>query len=271
MKKLNLLIGLLIGFIIISCSTDEQENEENISSGLLKRMEIQDNSVPYIYEFYYNPNNTISEIIFYNYFTLDTKNKFYYDNLGRLDYIESIIIQEGFNNAVDIVTHFDYNLSNQLVSEIKYNINDEVLERIDFFYENNNLSCMNRCYDNECNSFNQICFEFDVNENPITTIFKEDNGQTISQINISEFDNNKRAFFGSNLNEINHYTNSALGLIKSNHNSTNTQVTTYFPDGNINLQLEYDYEIDYNSSNMPTEIRTNLNQSLNSVIKYEYY
>jgi hypothetical protein len=274
MKKLIKTVIILIGILLASCSSDDSNEQVPESSGLLKRMEINDPSIiPYVYEFYYNDNSTINEIYFYNFFAGDRKDKFYYDNQGNIEYVESILLS---NNQVVQTVNFTYNSSGQLINEIKIdNINNnEVIERRDYFFENGMLSCMNSCYDSTCSSFQQVCYEYDGNGNSITTTYKDDNGQTLFQIDITEFDNNKSPYFGSNIAGIIYTTNPAfgsLGFIDDINNPLNRSVTTYFSNGNINLEFETNYTIDFNSSDLPTQITSNANQSVIRFISYEYY
>ncbi|MFD1015454.1 hypothetical protein [Winogradskyella rapida] len=270
MKKLTKTVIILIGILIVSCSSDDSNEQEPESSGLLERMEIQNTSTPYIYEFNYNDNNTINEIYFYNYFAGDRKDKFYYNNQGSIEYIESILLS---NDQVVQTVNFNYNASNELISEIRIDNenNNEIIERGDYFYENGAFSCLNRCFDIECNSFQQICYEFDGNGNSYTTTYSDDNGQTLVQIDVSEFDNGKSAFFGSNLTEIRYLTNPALGFLIVNKNLISKEVTTYFATGGIQSEFQYDYTTEFNSSDLPTQITISSNQSADSTILYEYY
>lgn len=270
MKKITKTVIILIGILIVSCSSDDSNEQEPESSGLLKRMEIQNTSTPHIYEFKYNDNNSINEIYFYIFFAGDRKDKFYYNNQGNVEYVESILLS---NNQVVQTVNFTYNGSNELITEIKIDNenNNEIIERRDYFYENGVLSCLNRCYDSECNSFQQICYEFDGNGNSSTTTYRDDNGQTLAQIDISEFDNGKTAYFGSNLADIKYLTNPALGLLEVNNNPTSREVTTYFPTGGIQFEFQYNYAIEFNSSDLPTQITISSNQSAESTVLYEYY
>jgi len=270
MKKLKLIAFCLIGLIINSCSSDEQTNDNGSNfSGLLKRVEIQDTSVPYIYEFKYNDNNTIDEIFYYNYFTQDRKDKFYYDTQGKIDYVETITL---FNNQVSEITNFDYNSNNLLTNQIKTDTNGDILNRFEFFYSNGRLNCYDICLDSNCNYNPQFCYDYDTSGNPSSITHSEDEGLTISQFDTLAYDNNKNPFFGSNLENITYTSNPALAFINnSNNNIINRQVTTYYSNGNIEFEFEYNYTNQFNQSDLP--IRTNVNegQSLDQVILYEYY
>ena len=272
MKEIKKFLTITIGLLIISCSSNDSNEQESESSGLLKRMEIQSTSTPYIYEFNYNDNNTINEIYFYNYFAANRKDNFYYNSQGNVEYVESVLLN---NDQVVQTVNFNYNGSNELISEIKIDNqnNNEIIERRDYFYENGVLNCLNRCYDSECNSFLEICYEYDGNGNPITTTYRDDNGQSLAQIDISEFDNGKSAFFGSNLTEINYSTNPALGFLKTNNNLTSRDVTTYNPSGDILFEFQLIYLLEFNSSDLPIKSTVNSNQltGSNNIIFYEYY
>ena len=194
MKKLNLLIGLLIGFMILSCSSDDSSpSEENNSEKKLTQIiyenlnnqtqftrniaydasnnvrEVTDNNNQLIEKFTYNSSNQIIENEFYEYQNMTLTNKdvtsIMYDNTGK---ISSIVETHVYYNADGSVSN-----QNSINHTITYGANamtrisdDFANTRIEYSLTNNLITGIKKFRNNELKS--DMTFAYDSGGNCIS-------------------------------------------------------------------------------------------------------
>lgn len=145
MKKLNLLIGILIGLSILSCSSDNQSEIVNSPNFIPKLLKQIINSEGYWHKYFYNEQNQIKLITqTSNQITLDSTYFFYNNNkLSRTiqrihvpitGVVNTEITFNEFNSRIATGTYkifkddgtvfqdqtFEYTFINNLVKSIKY-------------------------------------------------------------------------------------------------------------------------------------------------------
>jgi len=263
MKKLNLLLGILIGLTILSCSSDNSNNEESPSdkSKLIKKITITQNGTPQsIFTFEYSNDKLIS-------LTEELDNKTEYNYSGnQLNY--ELRLEYNFStSSYDLEyerTDFEYQsniLKSDLVTEngnykekqdYVLNTNGKMIE-YDFYYY----------FINEWYSGGSRLFEY-VSGN-ITKETQTDNNDNVVFKHQYTYDDKKhplvnldiqirRQIWGYRLNSMNE--NNILSY------------STY--DGNDNLQSSFTYTYIYDNDGYPVE-REKLESSTNQVIETILY
>ena len=187
MKKLNLLIGLLIGFMIISCSSDDSSpSEENNSEKKLTQIiydnlnnqsqftrnitydgnnnvtEITDNNNQLIEKYAYNSSNQIIENEFYEYQNQTLTNKdvtsIIYDNTDKISSIVetyvyynadgSVSNQNSTNHTITYGTNSMTRISDDFANtKIEYSLTNDLISGIKVFRNNELKSDMTFAYD----------------------------------------------------------------------------------------------------------------------------
>jgi len=190
MKKLNLLLGILIGLTILSCSsddnsgTDDQTPEE--TTKLLKKISFSGNG-NYSLTFFYNPDDKLDRIESAGTGD-DFIKQFFYDN-GVLDRAEfqdlngvsdgsieqyiynngQLIQREDYFNNTTLDETFEYSFSNELISNIKYfGFNETAFsEQYIFEYDSdNNVISRKTDYVNNSISDEELTFTYDDKKSP---------------------------------------------------------------------------------------------------------
>ncbi len=190
MKKLNLLLGILIGLTILSCSsddnsgTDDQTPEE--TTKLLKKISFSGNG-NYSLIFFYNADDKLDRIESAGTGD-DFIKQFFYDN-GVLDRAEfedlngvsdgsiekyiynngQLIQREDYFNNTTLDESFEYSFSNELISNIKYfGFNETAFsEQYIFEYDsNNNVISRETDYVNNSISDEELTFTYDGKKSP---------------------------------------------------------------------------------------------------------
>lgn len=196
MKKLNLLIGILTGFIIFSCSPDE--NNSKINNNSIKKL-IQFTSDKYSFSYeqltfniIYDINDNLSEVNFENglplqKYTYNSKNQiiktedFIYDNELLKEKYESVITYNSDNQIIKILESNIYynhdssiNRQNTITHEISYDTDlitvtkddPDNLNKVEYFLQDNLITNI-KMYENNVLDGN-LSFEYDSKGNYIS-------------------------------------------------------------------------------------------------------
>ena len=110
MKKLNLLLALLLGFTILSCSSDDDTNDnENLEKQLvqIKYQDLSNNQNQYVSNITYDTNGNIVEM---NNENGQITNSYSYNSLNHLVHQEYFEYVNSTSNVLDFkeITTFSY-------------------------------------------------------------------------------------------------------------------------------------------------------------------
>lgn len=190
MKKLNLLLGILIGLTTLSCSSDDNNGTDNpthqATTKLLKKMTISGNG-NYSLTFFYNADNKIDRMQSAG--TGDDFIKQFYYNNGVLDRAEFqdlnavsdgsieqyfynnglLIERQDFYNTTTLDERFIYSFNNSNIDNIQYIGNGQTTysEEYIFVYDSNkNVISRKHDYLNTAISDQKLTFTYDTKKSP---------------------------------------------------------------------------------------------------------
>lgn len=265
MKKLNLFIGLLIGFMILSCSDDndnpQQEPEETVRK--LSTESITTSYGNFERTFVYDLENKVSDInIIYtgdDQWTADlTNTTFSYEN-------DKITSATTYEDGV-LYTTSQYNYSNDQLIEIIINDSNGIEDsKMEFSYNSQGeISGFNYYVDQQLQQ--TMSFEYDVNENLTNAEDGTDNHDFQFDQNISAFE-----YFDYAEKIIFAYEGLYENISKNNMTS---QTITYNANSSSEVIFYYNTAIEYDNENYPlnkTTIQTyNGTDSTHRTVTYEY-
>jgi len=125
MKKLNLLLALLLGFTILSCSSDDDTNDnENLEKQLvqIKYQDLSNNQNQYVSNITYDTNGNIVEM---NNENGQITNSYSYNSLNHLVHQEYFEYVNSTSNDLDfkVITTFSYDNNNKILTAQETYIN----------------------------------------------------------------------------------------------------------------------------------------------------
>ena len=191
MKKLNLLVGILIGLTILSCSSDDNNGTDDptaeTTTKLLKKMTFSGNG-NYSLTFFYNADNNIDRLQSAG--TGDDFIKQFYYNNGVLDRAEFqdlnavadgsieqyvynnglLIERQDFYNTTTLDERFLYSFDNNNIDNIQYIGNGQTTYSEEYFFEydsNNNVISRKHDYLNTAISDEELTFTYDTKKSPL--------------------------------------------------------------------------------------------------------
>ena len=226
MRKPNILIILFVGLIIISCSSDENNDSNENSQELQKLIMISDTELD---------SDEIQSTI-----------ELIYDN-ENLTSIKEIFVGIGEN-----IWNYTYS-GNQLetVNDIPVSLINDILiieytyEREEYIVENNKLVSLTAYFRDELDEPFQFNFKelYTYSNNNITETRFLDSNNSVTGFNTYEYDNMNNAIKG--LKDINRwiFPNSSIYGISDN-NVVNRK--EFDEDGNLLTEFQYEYEYDNN-------------------------
>jgi len=252
MKKLKLLFTILIGLTILSCSSDDDNNQTpDNTSKLIKKVTLSNQNQTYSVNFSYNSDNSIDKLEY-----LDTGGDFieqYFYNNGELDRIE----RQDLNGVTEGSSEV-YSYENGQPVEQKDYINITTLDEVfKYFYNNNLLSSIQYFGFNETEYSKQDIYQYDSNQNVISILTDYVNASISEEETVFTYDskNNpfkniepkitlKESFISFNNNLV---TEVKTNLSKNTSISTKNYTYSYdndeYPisrtDGNETLTFEY--------------------------------
>lgn len=263
MKNFKLLFGLLISAIILSCSSDDSgEIGEQLNPKLPKKIISTyntPNSPVYSYEFSYNSNNTIREIIHKEDGESDWVWKFYYENDIP---VKSELIYGAIINVV-------YEYENEQLMYERYSNSNFPDDYVNFryFYTNGKLD-----YAGFVNTGVFFYYDFDSNGNK--TKQEDSNGVTLYT-----YDNKKNPFINlsSKMNpificnqiaeELGVHARGELTLfLNSNPNNI-----TIINRNNYFITFEYEYDNEDYPIKLTRAIEASSGNNYNQIYTFEYY
>ncbi|SDR79439.1 hypothetical protein [Winogradskyella sediminis] len=252
MKKLNLLLGILIGITILSCSSDDGNNDNPNESNLkrIKSLQIMENgSLVRQYDFEYE-NERLASLTEVG----DERIVFSYSD-------DRIILAEEFNftgseyNQLDETTTYTFE-NGLLVSDLEefiqgdgnrhqydFNSNKQITEYA-FFQCPNNL--------NDCTPAGSRIFEYSTNNNIITETQTDNNSNIVFSTEYSNYDDKNHPFAGIDIETRRLFWNYFQSM-----NFNNYSMLTRF-DSNGTETGSSSFTFTYDNDDFPTEmIETN--------------
>lgn len=250
MKKLNLIIGILIGFTILSCSSDDNNGGEN-DVKLLKKITFSGDG-NYSLNFFYNSDNTIDKIQSSG--TGDDFIKQFYYNNGILDRAEFQDLNALPNGSIE---KYAYN-NGQLTKREDYFDNTILDETFEYSFSNQQINNIQYMGSNETAFSEQYIFEYDSNNNVVSR--KKD----YVNISISDekltftYDNKKSPFLNFKPTIV------LIDDFYSFKNNAITEILTDLSDNSMVYQKNYTYTYDNDDYAISKTHGT-------ETITYEYY
>ena len=191
MKKLNLLLGILIGITILSCSSDDNDGTNDQTpeetTKLLKKMSISGNG-NYSLTFFYNTDEKLERIERTGTGD-DFIKQFYYEN-GVLNRAE---FQDLNGNADGTIEQYIYD-NEQLIKREDYFNNTTLDETYEYSFSNELINNINYFGFNQTSFSEQYIFDYDTNDNVISTKVDYVNNSISDQELTFTYDNKKSPF-----------------------------------------------------------------------------
>jgi hypothetical protein len=255
MKKLNLLLVLLIGLTILSCSaddnngTDDQTPEE--TNKLLKKMAFSGNG-NYSLTFFYNVDDKLDRIQSLG--TGDDFIKQFYYNNGTLDKAEFQDLNAVSDGSIEryiydngqLIQRKDYFNNTTLDETFEYSFSSELLNNIKYFGFN------------ETSFSKQSIFEYDSNSNVISRKTDYINNSISDQELTFTYDGKKSPFLNFEPNIV------LIDDFFSFKNNPTSQILTDLSNDTVIFEKNYTYT--YDNDDYATS-RTDGTE----IITYEYY
>lgn len=265
MKKLNLLLGVLIGLSMFSCSSDDSNSNEEpgLNEKKLIRVIEEGNYGTYEKLYMYDSDNNVSEIES-SFTELGQTNSDVYHTI--FNYENNLIISATHNNNGSLYRTFEFNyLNNNLIERIIYDANGIEDEKLEFTYNSDNqIESYNYYVETE---FQQtVNFTYDTNGNIITA---EDTDY--SEIQYDTHSTPSDAF--TNSNKIIFEAESLLMNLCGNNETNRTTTYNYLLPNEVIYHFET--SITYDADNYPlskivTETDNNNNQRIVRTTTFEY-
>jgi hypothetical protein len=265
MKKSNLLLGLLIGLTIFSCSSDDSNNEENPSENLklIKKITVTQNGTPQsIFSFEYSNNKLISLAE-----ELDNKTEYNYSG-NQLNYERRLEYNFGTSSYDSEYERTDFEYQNNILESDLVTENGNQIQKHDYALNSNGKMTRYDFYNffnNQWNSGGSRLFEY-ISGN-ITEEIQTDNNDDIVFKHQYTYDDKKHPLINVDIQVRRQIWGYRLNSMNENNILS---YSTY--DMNDNLQSSYTYSYQYDSDGYPTE-REKLESGTDQVIEtiiYEY-
>lgn len=264
MKKLNLLLNILFGLMIISCSSDEENQTETETS--VKKLiteNITDTHGNFERTFTYNSGNNVIEIN--NIYSGDdqfiatlTKTVFTYQN--------NIIVSANSYEDGDLFLTDEFNYSNgELIEIISYNPDGTEYSKREYNYNSNGrINSLNYYVEEQLQQILNLTYSINNNIN-----IAEDGTDNFE----FQFDQNPSSY--DNFSYSNKIIFTYVSLFENFSENNLIRQTTTYNENSANEDIYiYDTTIQYDSDSYPIEKTTiqtyNGVQSTRRVVTYEY-
>ncbi len=237
MKKLNLLITTLVGIILLSCSSDDNNNGEpnpgpSQKIKLLKKMTFS-GGANYSLNFYYNSDDTIDKIE-----SSGTGNdlikQFFYNN-GILERTELQDFNEVPNGTIE---QYIYD-NGQLIERLDFFNNTTLDERFVYSFSNGQIVNIKYFGFNQTSYSEQYIFQYDSNENVISRKTDYVDNSIISDEEFTfTYDDKKNPFINFEPSIV------LIDDFFSFKNNPTSQILTDLSNSNLIFQKNYTYTYD---------------------------
>jgi hypothetical protein len=266
MKKLNLLLGILIGITIFSCSSESNDNdngnpEPNLK--LIKKITVFENGIvqpiqTWIFDY---SNNRLTSLTLNNI----VKREFNYSG-NNLDF-EQRFEYNSNNNAYDIeAERFDFEYENNVFSSRLESENGILTERDDYTLnsEGKTTQIDHFFYSNNQDTFSGSTI-YEYSSGSIINRKQTFQNGGIAEENILTFDNNNSPFINLEMD-----VRRLISTFFFNALSDNNRLTYSTVEVNNNPIFTYSYQ--YDLDNYPEEViitRTDSNEEITMIYEYE--
>ncbi len=237
MKNLNLVIGILIGITILSCSSDDGNSNDNNLKKITSLQIMENGNLVGQYDFKYENKRLASitvvgnEQIVFSYsedrIILAEEFNFTGSEYNQLDKTTTYIFEKGL--LVSDFEEFIEGGGNK--HEYEFNSNGQITE-YDFFQCPSNL--------NDCTPSGSRIFEYDVNNNIITETQTDNNSNIVFSREYSNYDDKNHPFAGINIEARRLFWNYFQSMNFNNYSISTRFDTNGMEIGNSSFTFKYD-------------------------------